>query len=293
VNALIVLKHGRVSGVNTFSRSLSILLKRMGYKVYFNVIQEHTPYYNYITEHAYGYYNEQTQIDVCFHNYNSSFERYSAFSLLNVFVTHGTQHAEYAPPKAADLVLCLSGQQFDFYRHENRLLFPSIIEVKNTPYFPARKELKKVLLCDLRYGHFYQEKVKEACGYLGIEFDYIGQHETNTDMLGRMNDYDLIIGYGRCIIEALSIGKCVIVYGWNGGDGYMSIKEFENFAYKNFSGYSKRSMLPPQRMEALDFYTELKKYDYIDGMKLKRIVIDRYSIESEIVLFNEYINEKQ
>jgi hypothetical protein len=290
MNVLIVLKHGRVSGVNTFARALSIGLKKLGYKVYFNVITEHTRYYNYITEHGYGFYKPGLSIDLCIHNYNSIFQKYARRARLNYFVTHGTQCEEYTPPQEADKVLCLSGQQFDFYKHKNKSRLPNIIEQRSDLMpIPPRIKLRKVLLCDLRYGHFYQDKIKEACGYLGVKFDFIGKDDTHTDMLTRMNEYDLIIGYGRCVIEALSIGKCVIVYGFNGGDGYMSKNDFENFEYKNFSGYSKKSMPPPPRMEPLDFYTELIKYNYLDGVELMDLVVSKYAISDEIDVLNEFV----
>ncbi len=283
MNVLIVLKHGRVSGVNTFARALSILLKRVGFKVYFNVISEPTKYFSYITEHRFDYYQHGIELVACFHNYATLYDFYAKFSKVNVFVTHGTQCADYVPPSTANRVFCLSHQQYDYYKVKRKILFPNLIEIKNdTSFLPARRELKKVLLCDIRYGHFYQDKIKEACGYLGLEFDYVGKDETNTDIFNRMNEYDLIVGYGRCILEALSIGKCVIVYGINGGDGYMASEDFDKFAYKNFSGYSNRSMLPPARMEPIDFYKEFVKYNYLDGLNMKGIVIENYSIKKEL-----------
>ena len=139
--------------------------------------------------------------------------------------------------------------------------------------------LQKILIFDIRNSGFYDSLIMKAASSIGA---YVSIMQTGWNVEERIKDADLVIGYGRCIIEAMAMGKCAIVYGLNGGDGYVDSVNYEKMMQTNFSGWSIRSMKQPENISIEEIITELKKYNSTDGNRLFKKTIANYNMNSYI-----------
>ena len=63
-----------------------------------------------------------------------------------------------------------------------------------------------------------------ACEEVGLDLERLGGHSrrATTDPRQALSEADIVIGYGRSILEAMAYGRAAYVYDWHGGDGWMT-----------------------------------------------------------------------
>ena len=276
---LIGIKHLRLTGVNTYAITLSRYLREKGHivHIYIDDASDCKGYageaIKHITKYTSAFYfgiEPEHVYDEVYSNYTDVFEKLHFYSKLHTFIVHGLHSENYVPPIEADRVICLSKVAYNYIDHPEKVL--SVNPVMNDVFDTFRdinKELKRVLLLDVRNGSKYAAKVKQACEWHNIQFRAVKEQDWRIEK--QIEWADLVIGYGRCVIEAATMGRNVIVYGVNGGDGFLDAENFGKISERNFSGWELRSMYPPATLCPLDFWKELRKYDAKTGEHLKQL----------------------
>ena len=62
-----------------------------------------------------------------------------------------------------------------------------------------------------------------ACAKAGLQLSRLGGLSGHaTDIRPALADAEIVIGYGRSILEAMACGRAAYVYDWKGGDGWMT-----------------------------------------------------------------------
>ena len=56
---------------------------------------------------------------------------------------------------------------------------------------------------------------------------------------------EIVIGYGRSILEAMACGRAAYVYDWNGGEGWMTAESYPEIEADGISGRSGRVIVDP------------------------------------------------
>ena len=103
------------------------------------------------------------------------------------------------------------------------------------------------------------------------------------DIEEKINKFDIVVGIGRPILEAMSCGRNVIVfdkrfyYKVYPADGFIDMNNIDDSSRFNFCGKDKLSEYSETNM-----IEELKKYDKSLSSKFREFVLDNHSIESSV-----------
>ncbi len=93
------------------------------------------------------------------------------------------------------------------------------------------------------------ETLEAACREVGIELSRIGGLEgQTTDPREALAVADVVVGYGRSILEAMACGKAAYVYDWHGGDGWVTPESYPAIESDGFAARNGRSVLPPHAL---------------------------------------------
>lgn len=69
--------------------------------------------------------------------------------------------------------------------------------------------------------------MEKACAAAGLELTRLGGVSgRTTDVRSALAAAEIVIGYGRSILEAMSMGRAAYVYDWKGGDGWITAESY-------------------------------------------------------------------
>lgn len=138
------------------------------------------------------------------------------------------------------------------------------------PLTPLRIDKPRVLFVSnyKKWKAYYRLAV--ACQRLGWSFKAVGSpYGRSRNMVEEMNNADLIVSWGRGILEGMACGRPVVSYDKELGDGYLTRDVYMESRERNFSGYECRHWF-----DADGIMRELRKYNPADGP------INRHLIEN-------------
>jgi hypothetical protein len=178
-------------------------------------------------------------------------------SLPQLFVAHSEIFDLQAPPQldgAVGIVVALND------RIANRLgRFAVDVEVVrlsqpiDTERFLPRGSLPEVprralMLSNAPNGDRFA-MLESACADAGLELTQLGGTAGHAaDPRAALFDAEIVIGYGRSILEAMACGRAAYVYDWNGGDGWMTAESYPEIEADGISGRSGRLVVDPARL---------------------------------------------
>lgn len=95
------------------------------------------------------------------------------------------------------------------------------------------------------------EMIESACGAAGIELKRLGGVTGRTaDIRPALGDADLVIGYGRSILEAMACGRAAYVYDWKGADGWVNKDSYAAIEAGGFAGATAAEILDRDSLAA-------------------------------------------
>jgi hypothetical protein len=97
--------------------------------------------------------------------------------------------------------------------------------------------------------------LEEACREVGLELVRAGGagRQTN-DPREALAAADVVIGYGRGILEAMACGRAAFVYDWAGGDGWVTADTYPAIEADGFGGRGDTVLDPGALIDALGRY---------------------------------------
>jgi hypothetical protein len=103
--------------------------------------------------------------------------------------------------------------------------------------------------------------LEDACRSAGIELTRLGglQGQT-TDPRSALVSADIVIGYGRTILEGMACGRAAYVYDWKGGDGWITPQSYPAIEADGFGGRSAQELIDADRLAA-----DLREYSAAMG----------------------------
>lgn len=136
---------------------------------------------------------------------------------------------------------------------------------------------------DMAWWRLYLENQKIPTG---VDVRFCGQVTVTAEFL---NEFDLVVGQGRGVLEALAAGVPVAVSGERGYMGRVSTTNFATFARTNFTGrsMSPQTQLAQDLVQILDHPAEKR-----EEMMLRSIVEEQYSSESFCHVIIQQINTR-
>lgn len=81
--------------------------------------------------------------------------------------------------------------------------------------------------------------LETACSGAGLELVRIGgAGRDTTDTRPALTGADIVIGYGRSILEGMACGRAAYVYDWHGGDGWVTAESYPAIEADGIAGRS-------------------------------------------------------
>ncbi|RJR28667.1 hypothetical protein C4564_04545 [Candidatus Microgenomates bacterium] len=127
-----------------------------------------------------------------------------------------------------------------------------------SPTIPIHNKLKNVLFVSnyKKWNNF--KAVSRACEKIGANLHCVGSPYGRSENIEKeINKADLVISWGRGIIEAMACGRAVVSFDKLMGDGYIDEEKYFSARRDNFCGY-----LSQHDFNSVDaLAAELLKYD--------------------------------
>ena len=105
------------------------------------------------------------------------------------------------------------------------------------PRAPIGESPGRVLLLGNYLWGDRRELVQRACRQAGLEYRQLGVQGARTTATPEVeiNQADIVIGQGRCIVEAMACGRAAFVYDHSGGDGWVTPESHARMEAVNFT----------------------------------------------------------
>jgi hypothetical protein len=163
----------------------------------------------------------------------------------SVFVAHSESFDPQSPPQVpgvVDLLVALNDRVAERLRkfaaqHEVVRLRQPIDTERFTAAGPLPERPARALILSNNNFADRQAMLEEACAAAGMElFRRGGSGHQTTDPRTALAEADVVIGYGRAILEAMSCGRAGFVYDWAGGSGWVTADSYPDIEADGFAG---------------------------------------------------------
>jgi len=218
-----------------------------------------------------------------------------------VFISHGSMINSANPKLKHDMHVAVSGRS-KYVLGADMFILNGIDLNK----FKSNKLLNKIPKKCLYHNRFKpQEFVYEACEELNIKLDCWEVIEK--DVTKKIRESDFVMGYGRSVYEAMSMGKPVLVFGHNspknknelrtvgissnvnGGlsDGWVDKNNFKKILYRNCCGWAEKIYIDNKN----DMINMIKRYDCKMGDVNRKLAEEHLSSQTMVNSFENVIKE--
>ncbi|HZO07600.1 MAG TPA: hypothetical protein VFB52_14520, partial [Solirubrobacterales bacterium] len=131
-----------------------------------------------------------------------------------------------------------------------RLTQPIDIE-RFRPRDAARPRARRVLLLSNYLDGARLQMLEGVCDELGLELARIGA--TGTPVASPQEaiaDADIVVGYGRSVLEGMAMGRAAYVWDYAGGDGWVTPESYAAHEADGFSGAGSEAVIDAARLRA-------------------------------------------
>lgn len=185
-----------------------------------------------------------------------------------LFVAHSEIFDLQAPPQldgAVGLVVALSDRVSRRMRaFAERVEVVRLRQPIDTERFLPRAPLPEVprraLLLSNTPKSDRIEGIEWACSQVGLELSQVGGPSRTVDPRHALAGADIVIGYGRSILEAMACGRAAYVYDWHGGDGWVTGESYEAIEADGIGGRGGRAIVDREGLAA-----DLRRYSAAMG----------------------------
>lgn len=181
-----------------------------------------------------------------------------------LFVAHSESFDLQAPPQLGETVRAVVAlndrvaarmRSFALEREVVRLRQPIDTE-RFTPRGRLPRRPRRALLLSNTPHEDRIEMLEEACGAAKLELVRVGGRDgQTTDPREALYGVEIVIGYGRSILEGMACGRAAYVYDWNGGEGWVTPKSYRRIEADGFAGRSGETIVDGDRIRK-----DLRKY---------------------------------
>ena len=138
--------------------------------------------------------------------------------------------------------------------------------------FSARDEPRRVPRRALALGNYlhgpHREGLARACSESGIELVETGRHGVaDLHPERRIREADLVVGYGRSLLEAMACGRAAYVLDEYGGDGWVTPETYSALEADGFAAGAYEMPLDTGRLRE-----DLRRYDRAMGLDNRELI---------------------
>ncbi|HEX5608849.1 MAG TPA: hypothetical protein VFX45_02015 [Solirubrobacterales bacterium] len=173
-----------------------------------------------------------------------------------VFVIHGLAAFEHPPADPPPTVVALNDR---IARHAEALASrPKVVRLRQPidleqfrPRGASRERARRVLLLSNYLDGPRMRLLKEVCRDLELELTRLGSAGKPTIApQAAMTDADIVVGYGRSIVEAMAMGRAAYVWDRAGGDGWVTSDNYAALEADGFAGAATGDVIDGERLRA-------------------------------------------
>jgi hypothetical protein len=174
-----------------------------------------------------------------------------------LFVAHSESFDLQAPPQlsgAVGTVVALNDRVASRMRsYATEVEVVRLRQPIDTERFAPRSALpqaaRRVLLLSNTPNADRLGMLEAACAKAGLELSRIGgESGATTDPRPALSRADIVIGYGRSILEAMACGRAAYVYDWHGGDGWVTAESYPEIEADGIGGRSAGRTIDAARL---------------------------------------------
>lgn len=175
--------------------------------------------------------------------------------LRRIFVTHGLAPFE-APADVAGTVVVLNDRMLGRVRASAagvdavRLRQPVDLD-RFRPKGANRPRARRLLALSNSLTGDHLRMLESACADLGLEMVRVGGAGNGSAAPEQaIAGADVVVGYGRSVLEAMAMGKAAYVWERAGGDGWVTPESYPALEADGFSGAATDAVIDAERMRA-------------------------------------------
>ncbi len=200
-----------------------------------------------------------------------------------VFVAHSEEFDEQLPPQVdglVDAVVVLN----DRVERRVRALAADLEVVRlrqpiDTRRFKPRSRPAAVPRRLLLFGNNAErallELVTDVVSEAGLELVRVGLKGAPTESPERtMDSVDIVMGYGRCVLEGMACGRPTYVYDHLGGDGWVTPDTYPALESDGFGGRAFATVVDRERL-----LSDLRAYEPQNGLANRDLVVGNHRAE--------------
>lgn len=220
--------------------------------------------------------NEIPECEIAIINHNICLNKLKDLPIKKIFTSHGVIPDLEQPVQGADMYVSVSEEvqeNLQTQGYESIIIRNGIDCDKFKSIQPVNQQLKNVLFSS-NYPSKIEDKIFIVCEELGLNFRRIGAKNSTSEVVEAINEADLVIGLGRTAYEAMACERNVIIYDYNGADGYCTPETLLEYRKNNCSGrrYKKDYSIE-------DIKKELLKYNPTIGKELREYILQNNNIK--------------
>ncbi len=149
-----------------------------------------------------------------------------------------------------------------------RMRQPIDIE-RNTVASPLPTVARRALLLSNNPVADRLELIERACADAGLELVRVGGDAGQAeDPRAALAGVEIVIGYGRSVLEAMACGRAAYVYDRYGGDGWVTGESYARLEADGFAGREPDTLVDPERLRA-----DLRAYEPAMGPVNRDLVV--------------------
>src|SRR3954471_20807682 len=194
-----------------------------------------------------------------------------------VFVAHGATRELMLPPQLPDVapVVVVMNERVRARvdamarAHEVVRLRQPVDMDRFAPRRPLRLRPRRALLLGNNLHGPRYELIAEECRRAGLEVVQTGRHgEASATPETAIDAADVVVGYGRSVLEAMASGRAAYVLDHLGGDGWVTPGSFPALEADGFGGRATDVVVDRERLRA-----DLREYDPEMGIVNRNLVV--------------------
>ncbi len=172
--------------------------------------------------------------------------------LPQLFVAHSTIFDVQAPPQLDGAVAAVVALNDRVARRMRNLatevelvrLTQPIDTQRFVPRAPLPDAPRSALLLSSTPHADRMQLIESVLAEAGLELRRLGGVDGRvTDIRPALAASEIVIGYGRSILEAMACGRAAYVYDWHGGDGWVTSASYEEIEAGGFAGRTGRKVV--------------------------------------------------
>ncbi|MDP9376566.1 MAG: hypothetical protein M3P40_03150 [Actinomycetota bacterium] len=197
-----------------------------------------------------------------------------------VFVVHGAGRELMVPPQLPGVVSAAVVMN-DRVRerveamaagHEVMRLRQPIDSDRFTTRVPIREQPRRLLLLGNNLRGLRKEMILSVCEELGLECLQVGRHgQARADPEIAINGADIVMGYGRSVLEGMACGRAAYVFDHLGGDGWVTRERYPVLEADGFGGRVDNDVIDTERLRR-----DLRCYEPEMGLANRDLVVHEH-----------------